>query len=185
MKPLPALPPPYRPVKVEEDDVKLDLEANIEFQLAKMQQTEEQTGDSPRLKDEEDGSEQDKDSKMDDITDSCEDTRVFKPKGPPVCCALSIPLLIRLLLTKHSLFPRQSDPELEDILSGPVFSSSFFFSRKYNRVPNPLLRLEGIGIVGLPLSNREATFIISQKPSGEILAAQVCCSTPGWKRQSD
>ena len=49
------------------------------------------------------------------------------------------------------------------------FTGSFSFSRAYPSAPNPALHVDGLGMVGLPLSERDATAIKSaseQAPFG-------------------
>lgn len=50
--------------------------------------------------------------------------------------------------------------DLEDVFeNGLNFEGSFYFSQTYHDAPNPLLRLDKLGHVGLPLSQREAKCI--------------------------
>ncbi|KAJ7276304.1 hypothetical protein B0H12DRAFT_13854 [Mycena haematopus] len=61
--------------------------------------------------------------------------------------------------------------DFERVLNGPLdFKGSYYFHRSYNEFPNPLLRLDSLGHVGLPLSSREAKHIINycvQAPFGQ------------------
>ncbi|KZV95593.1 hypothetical protein EXIGLDRAFT_644081 [Exidia glandulosa HHB12029] len=54
--------------------------------------------------------------------------------------------------------------DLEDVLdsSDLDFQGSIAFSRTYDDAPNPTLRLDELGVVGLPLSTTEAGRVISQ-----------------------
>lgn len=61
--------------------------------------------------------------------------------------------------------------DLENALSADTdFTGSFAFSRSYSDAPNPTLRLDGLGTVGVPLSAREAIHVIGgcrQAPFGK------------------
>ncbi|TCD68475.1 hypothetical protein EIP91_010650 [Steccherinum ochraceum] len=48
---------------------------------------------------------------------------------------------------------------LEDCLDNWNFDSAYSFSRSFKEAPNPALHLEGVGTVGLPLSERDACAI--------------------------
>jgi len=88
---------------------------------------------------------------------------------------------------------------LERVLEGPLdFKGSFAFHKAYIDAPNPILRLDAIGYIGLPLNQREAKVVIShciQAPFGkgertvvdksvrdtwEIDASQVHFDNPAW-----
>jgi hypothetical protein len=52
--------------------------------------------------------------------------------------------------------------DLQHILNTRIdFKGSYFFNKTYDNAPNPALRLNNLGHVGLPLSIREAREIIS------------------------
>ena len=57
----------------------------------------------------------------------------------------------------------------EEVLSNTDFTGTFAFKRTYPDAPNPILHIEGLGTVGLPLSSRDAAAIkarSSQAPFG-------------------
>lgn len=62
--------------------------------------------------------------------------------------------------------------ELEDILEGGLeFNGAVSFSRTYPTAPNPILDVEGLGTVGLPLGLRDAAAIkacAEQAPFGMV-----------------
>ena len=63
-----------------------------------------------------------------------------------------------VLVYTHTLPYSQGD--LEKLFSKDLeFSGSFAFHRVYPEAPNPLLSIEGLGTVGLPLSDRDAKAI--------------------------
>ncbi|KAL0064875.1 hypothetical protein AAF712_008128 [Marasmius tenuissimus] len=74
-------------------------------------------------------------------------------------------------------FPMIEDPsenileDFEEALSGDLdFQGTFAFSKTYDDAPNPALCLEGLGTVGLPLSERDAKLVIEnsiQAPFGK------------------
>ncbi|KAL0565075.1 hypothetical protein V5O48_016954, partial [Marasmius crinis-equi] len=103
-------------------------------------------------------------------------------------------------------FPMIEEPsedivgDLEDALSGDLdFQGTFAFCKTYDDAPNPCLSLEGLGMVGLPLSQREARVVIEnsiQAPFGqgertvvdrevrdtwEMDASKVQFKQAGWK----
>ncbi len=52
---------------------------------------------------------------------------------------------------------------MEQVLSGELeFTGTFAFHRTYSVAPNPALHIDGLGIVGLPLSLRDAAAIKAQ-----------------------
>jgi hypothetical protein len=58
--------------------------------------------------------------------------------------------------------------DLKRLLEKETFklNGSFYHSKSYTRAPNPCLRLDGLGIVGLPLSEDVAQRVISKcKPA--------------------
>jgi hypothetical protein len=54
--------------------------------------------------------------------------------------------------------------DLKRLLEKETFklNGSFYYSKSYTRTPNPCLRLDGLGIVGLPLSEDVAQRLISK-----------------------
>ncbi|KAK7061636.1 Zn(2)-C6 fungal-type domain-containing protein [Favolaschia claudopus] len=90
--------------------------------------------------------------------------------------------------------------DFECVLDAPIdFTGSYYFQKSYNEFPNPLLRLDSLGHIGLPLSTREAKQIIAhceQAPFGqgertlvdkavrdtwEMDASKVHFDSPAWK----
>ncbi|KAG8916703.1 hypothetical protein FRC01_002912, partial [Tulasnella sp. 417] len=90
--------------------------------------------------------------------------------------------------------------DLEDVLKSDLkFEGSFYFNKTYLDAPNPVLRLNTLGRIGLPLSQREAMHIAAnskQAPFGmgertivdtnvrdtwEIDATDVSFDNPAWK----
>ncbi|KZT09482.1 uncharacterized protein LAESUDRAFT_756442 [Laetiporus sulphureus 93-53] len=89
--------------------------------------------------------------------------------------------------------------ELIDILSDLSFEGAFAFNRAYPDAPNPALRVEGLGTIGLPLSIRDAEAIKSKaepapfgmgertvldksvRDTWEIDAKQIRFENPAWK----
>ncbi|KAF7355229.1 Zn(2)-C6 fungal-type domain-containing protein [Mycena sanguinolenta] len=90
--------------------------------------------------------------------------------------------------------------DFERVLNGPLdFQGSYYFHKIYNEFPNPLLRLDSLGHIGLPLSSREAKHVINccvQAPFGqgertlvdktvrdtwEMDASQIHFDNPAWK----
>ncbi|KAJ8072943.1 hypothetical protein PM082_019806 [Marasmius tenuissimus] len=79
--------------------------------------------------------------------------------------------------TDEDGFPMVKDPsenilqDFNEALSGDLdFQGTFAFSKTYDDAPNPALRLEGVGTVGLPLSERDAKAVIEnsiQAPFGK------------------
>ncbi|KAJ7781345.1 hypothetical protein B0H16DRAFT_1447812 [Mycena metata] len=96
--------------------------------------------------------------------------------------------------------PYTTQGAFESVLNGPLeFEGSFYFHKTYTEFPNPVLRLDSLGHIGLPLSTREAKQIISNSilaPFGqgertvvdknvrdtwEMDASKVHFDNPAWK----
>lgn len=98
--------------------------------------------------------------------------------------------------------PTDIRTDLEDVFENDLdFEGSFYFSRTYHDAPNPLLRLNALGHIGLPLSQREAKYLAQhsrQAPFGvgtlthtvvdtnvrdiwEMDASEVHLDSPKWK----
>ncbi|KAG8921756.1 hypothetical protein FRC01_014908, partial [Tulasnella sp. 417] len=94
--------------------------------------------------------------------------------------------------------------DLEDVLKGDLkFEGSFYFNKTYIDAPNPVLRLNTLGRIGLPLSQREAMHIAAnsrQAPFGmgertivdtnvrdtwEMDATDFSFDNPAWKKFID
>ncbi|KAG8980953.1 hypothetical protein FRB90_007372, partial [Tulasnella sp. 427] len=60
--------------------------------------------------------------------------------------------------------------DLENIITNDLkFKGAFYFNKTYTDAPNPVLRLNSLGRIGLPLSEREAKHIAAssrQAPFG-------------------
>ncbi|KAG8962450.1 hypothetical protein FRC05_005342 [Tulasnella sp. 425] len=94
--------------------------------------------------------------------------------------------------------------DLENVLKGDLqFEGTFYFNKTYTDAPNPVLRLNTLGRIGLPLSQREAKHVAAnsgQAPFGmgertlvdtnvrdtwEMDAAEVSFDNPAWKNFMD
>ncbi|KAF7352874.1 Zn(2)-C6 fungal-type domain-containing protein [Mycena venus] len=91
--------------------------------------------------------------------------------------------------------------DFERVLDGPLdsFKGSYYFHKNYAEFPNPLLRLDSLGHIGLPLSTREAKHVIAQciqapfgqgertlvdknvRDAWEMDASQIHFDNPAWK----
>ncbi|KAJ8075191.1 hypothetical protein PM082_019519 [Marasmius tenuissimus] len=72
-------------------------------------------------------------------------------------------------------FPILKDPseyiveDLEEALTSDLdFKGTFAFSKTYDNAPNPALCLDGLGTVGLPLSERDAKAVIEKSIEGPL-----------------
>ncbi|KAK1228339.1 hypothetical protein PQX77_008592 [Marasmius sp. AFHP31] len=102
------------------------------------------------------------------------------------------------------LYDLELQEDFEEALSGDLdFQGTFAFSKTYDDAPNPALCLEGLGTVGLPLSERDAKLVIEnsvQAPFGkgertvvdtevrdtwEIDASKIQFQDPRWKTFMD